>query len=74
MTFGQITEVLAAPPKKVLVVTTTLGYRHASIETAERVLASLGQSSGTYEVELAAVTPVEGMAPAAYAEQVKAML
>ncbi|KQW49785.1 MULTISPECIES: ThuA domain-containing protein [unclassified Roseateles] len=74
MTCGLVTEALAAPPKKLLVVTTTLGYRHASIETAERVLASLGQSSGVYEVELAAVTPVEGMAPAAYAEQVKAML
>ena len=71
---GFITEAAAAPPKKILVVTTTLGFRHASIETAERVLASLGQASGAYDVELAAVTPVEGGAPAAHAEQVRAVL
>lgn len=74
LTCGLVTEALAASPKKVLVVTTTLGWRHSSIETAERVLASLGQSSGAFDVELAAVTPVEGTTPAAYAEQVWAML
>lgn len=71
---GLVTEALAAPPKKLLVVTTTLGFRHASIETAERVLASLGRSSGTYEVELAAVAPTGGAESQAYKEQVRAML
>jgi len=51
------TGVAAAPPKKILLVTTTLGYRHSSIETAEQVIATLGKSSGAYEVELAAVSP-----------------
>lgn len=63
-----------AAPKKILVVTTTVGYRHSSIETAERVLASLGQSSGAYEVELAAVAPGNGIDPAAHQEQVRAVL
>ncbi|MBW8845436.1 MAG: ThuA domain-containing protein [Burkholderiales bacterium] len=65
---------MAAPPKRILVVTTTLGYRHSSIETAERVLASLGQSSGAYEVELAAVAPAGDAESDAYKEQVRAML
>jgi uncharacterized protein len=47
----------AAAPKKILVVTTTLGYRHSSIETAEKVIAELGRSSGLYEVEFASVAP-----------------
>lgn len=57
MTCVLVTDAMAGPARKILVVTTTLGYRHASIETAERVLTSLGQSSGAYEVELAAVSP-----------------
>lgn len=68
---------IAASPKKILVVTTTLGYRHASIETAERVIASLGRTSGAYDVELASVAPGGGQDPAAdsaYGEQVKAVL
>ncbi|MBN8427962.1 MAG: ThuA domain-containing protein [Xanthomonadales bacterium] len=67
--------VMAAAPaaKKVLVVTTTLGYRHSSIETAERVIAALGRSSGLYEVELASVAPA-GASEAVYREQVRATL
>jgi len=65
-----------AAPKKVLVVTTTLGYRHASIGIAEKVIAELGR--GLYEVELASVTPPpEGAQPAAqraYEDEVRAML
>ena len=71
---GLVADAMAAPPKKVLVVTTTLGYRHASIETAERVLTSLGRASGSYEVELAAVAPAGNAESDAYKEQVKAML
>lgn len=41
----------AEAPKKLLVVTVTTGFRHSSIETAEKVLAELGQSSGAFTVD-----------------------
>ncbi len=40
-----------AAPKKLLVVTVTTGFRHSSIETAEKVLAELGASSGAWSVD-----------------------
>ncbi|WP_284615010.1 ThuA domain-containing protein [Aquabacterium humicola] len=46
-----------APARRLLLVTTTLGWRHSSIETAERVIAQLGAAGGSFTVELAAVTP-----------------
>ena len=49
-----------AAPKKVLVVTTTTGFRHSSIETAETILEKLGKSSGAFTVEFARVTPPKG--------------
>ncbi|HEV8691223.1 MAG TPA: ThuA domain-containing protein [Ideonella sp.] len=64
----------AAAPRKILVVTATQGYRHSAIEVAESVIASLGKSSGLYEVELATATPASDTDPAAYREQVRAML
>jgi len=42
-----------AAPKRVLVVTTTVGFRHTSIATAERVLAELGKQSGVFTVDYA---------------------
>ena len=48
---------LCAKPKSVLVVTTTTGFRHSSIETAEKVIANLGQSSGAFTVDYARVSP-----------------
>ncbi|MBI2926755.1 MAG: DUF1080 domain-containing protein [Verrucomicrobia bacterium] len=48
---------LCAKPKSVLVVTTTTGFRHSSIETAEKVIANLGQSSGAFTVDFARVSP-----------------
>jgi type 1 glutamine amidotransferase len=39
----------------VLVVTTTMGFRHSSIPTAEKILAELGQKSGAFTVEYARV-------------------
>ena len=66
-----------AAPRKILLVTTTLGYRHSSIETAEQVITALGKSSGAYDVELAAVSPPPSASSpddAAYREQVKATL
>ena len=47
----------AAEPKHLLVVTTTTGFRHSSIETGEKVLAQLGQQSGAFTVDFARVTP-----------------
>ena len=46
-----------AATKKVLVVTTTTGFRHSSIPTAEKVLAELAQSSGAFTVDYARVEP-----------------
>jgi len=47
----------AAAPKKVLVVTTTLGFRHSSIPTAEKVLAQLASEGGNFTVDYARVEP-----------------
>ena len=44
-------------PKRVLVVTTTMGFRHSSIPTAEKVLKELGQQSGAFTVDYARVEP-----------------
>lgn len=44
-----------AAPKKVLVVTTTTGFRHSSIPTAEKVLGELAKSSGAFVVDYAGV-------------------
>jgi hypothetical protein len=48
-----------AAPKRVLVVTTTMGFRHSSIATAEKVLAKLGEETGSFTVEYARVDPNE---------------
>jgi hypothetical protein len=57
LAFGaQLTPALAAP-KKVLVVTTTTGFRHSSIPTAEKVLGELAQESNLFTVEYARVEP-----------------
>ena len=47
----------AATPKRALVVTTTTGFRHSSIPTAETILAQLGQESGAFTVDYARVEP-----------------
>ena len=41
----------AEAAKKVLVVTTTTGFRHSSIATAEKVLGQLAEQSGAFTVE-----------------------
>jgi type 1 glutamine amidotransferase len=43
--------ILQAAPKKLLVVTTTTGFRHSSIPTLEKVLTQLGESSGEFTVD-----------------------
>src|ERR1039458_2920531 len=47
----------AAEPKKLLVVTTTTGFRHSSIPTAEKVLEQLGKDSGESTVEFVRQPP-----------------
>lgn len=44
-------------PKRVLVVSTTSGFRHSSIPTAEKVIGELAKSSGAFTVEYARVEP-----------------
>ena len=43
--------VAADAPKKLLVVTVTTGFRHSSIETAEKVIEELGKKSGAFTVD-----------------------
>lgn len=40
-----------AAPKRLLVVTATKGFRHSSIPTAEKIIAMLGEQSGSYTVD-----------------------
>ncbi|MEJ0090682.1 MAG: ThuA domain-containing protein [Limisphaerales bacterium] len=42
---------LHAEPKKLLVVTTTTGFRHSSIPTAEKILAQMAKDSGEFTVD-----------------------
>jgi len=48
---------LQAAPKKLLVVTTTSGFRHSSIPTLEKVLSQLAQSSGEFTVDFVQQPP-----------------
>ena len=48
---------LQAAPKKLLVVTTTTGFRHSSIPTAEKILAQLAKDSGEFTVEFVEQPP-----------------
>jgi uncharacterized protein len=53
----------AAEPKKLLVVTITTGFRHSSIEVAEKVLAKIGQESGVFTVDYVQQPPNQPQAP-----------
>src|SRR5665213_366475 len=46
-----------AEPKKLLVVTTTTGFRHSSIPTLEKVIAQLGKDSGEFTVDFVQQPP-----------------
>ncbi len=48
---------LHAEPKKLLVVTTTTGFRHSSIPTAEKILTQLAHDSGDFTVEFVEQPP-----------------
>lgn len=51
--------IAAEAPKKVLVVTVTMGFRHSSIPTSEKILAQLARETGKFSVEF--VRQPEGM-------------
>jgi type 1 glutamine amidotransferase/sugar lactone lactonase YvrE len=53
----------ADAPKKVLVVTVTMGFRHSSISSAETTLAQLAQESGQFTVEFVRQPEGEPVAP-----------
>lgn len=57
MAFAVILSTGCAAPKRALVVTTTTGFRHSSIPTAERVIGELAKSSGAFTVDYARVEP-----------------
>ena len=42
---------LSAAPKKLLMVTTTTGFRHSSIPNLEKVVAQMGKDSGSFTVD-----------------------
>ena len=46
-----VSALAAEAPKKVLVVTVTMGFRHASIPTSERILSELAEKSGKFTVD-----------------------
>lgn len=48
---------LQAAPKRLLVVTTTTGFRHSSIPTAEKILSQLAHDSGEFTVEFVEQPP-----------------
>jgi len=55
----------APKPARLLVVTVTTGFRHASIATAEPVLEELGRSSGLFHVDFLRMPPGRPAAPKA---------
>jgi uncharacterized protein len=55
----------APKPARLLVVTVTTGFRHASIATAEGVLEELGRSSGLFHVDYLRMPPGRPAAPKA---------
>ena len=54
---GLLATALHAEPKKLLVVTTTTGFRHSSIPTAEKILEQLGKNSGEFTVDFVQQPP-----------------
>jgi type 1 glutamine amidotransferase len=49
--------VVAAEPKKLLLVTVTTGFRHSSIPTAEKVIQKLAKETGLFTVDLVQQPP-----------------
>ncbi len=61
---------LQAAPKKLLVVTTTTGFRHSSIPTLEKMLTQLGKDSGEFTVDFVEQPP--GHAASGFPKKLKA--
>lgn len=66
---GLLATTLQAAPKKLLVVTTTTGFRHSSIPTLEKVITQLGKDSGAFTVDLVEQPP--GHPPTGFAAKLK---
>ena len=60
---------LSAAPKKLLVVSTTTGFRHASIPTLEKMLSQLAKDSGEFTVDF--VEQPTGHAPTGFPAKLK---
>ena len=63
---------LQAAPKKLLVVTTTTGFRHSSIPTAEKILQQLADTSGEFTVDFVHQPPGKPMLPKGATDEQKA--
>lgn len=63
---------LQAAPKRLLVVTTTTGFRHSSIPTAERILQQLADSSGAFTVDFVHQPPGKPTLPKDATDDAKA--
>src|SRR5437870_13415607 len=50
--FGLSMPFASAKPKRLLVVTVTIGFPHTSVTTAERILTQLGEKSGDWTVDI----------------------
>ena len=57
LTAAVLASTLQAAPKKLLVVTTTTGFRHSSIPTLEKILTQLGKDSGEFTVDFVQQPP-----------------
>src|ERR1700712_2454993 len=51
LTIALLATTSQAAPKKLLIVSTTTGFRHTSIPLLEQMLAKLGQESGEFTVD-----------------------
>ena len=73
---GLLAASLQAGPKKLLVVTTTTGFRHSSIPTAEKILEQLGRDSGEFTVDFVQQPPgrPDNLKPGATDEQKAAFI
>ena len=60
---AMVAATLQAAPKKLLVVTTTTGFRHASIPTLEKMLSQLATDTGEFTVDLVQQPPGKPTAP-----------
>ena len=57
LTIAALAVTVQAAPKKLLVVSTTTGFRHASIPTLEKMLSQLAKDSGEFTVDFVSQPP-----------------